>query len=202
KETIAARLRGGFMGATEIADDLARRGMPFRDAHELVGRIVLYAQEQGRELWELSPDEYREFSPLLDASVVEAATPAGAVARKRSRGGTAPERVQEQVQAVRGALTENLSWLASRPAVPVERDAAAPGVQPGGAPRGADRWRGGLRAARRRATPADPTASTASARSSRGTPWGRRRNWPPPCAGRGWRSPRPRSPETSNASAW
>ena len=131
-EAIAARLRGGFMGATEIADDLARRGMPFRDAHELVGRIVLYAQEQGRELWELTPDEYREFSPLLDASVVEATTPAGAVARKRSHGGTAPERVQEQVQAVRGALTENLSWLASLPAVPVEREAAAPGVQPGG----------------------------------------------------------------------
>src|SRR5437588_339511 len=131
-EAIAARLRGGFMGATEIADDLARRGMPFRDAHELVGRIVLYAQEQGRELWELTPDEYREFSPLLDASVVEATTPAGAGARTRSHGGTAPERVQEQVQAVRGALTENLSWLASLPAVPVEREAAAPGVQPGG----------------------------------------------------------------------
>src|SRR5437879_1263130 len=44
---IAGRLRGGFMGATEVADALARRGMPFRDAHELVGRIVLYAQEQG-----------------------------------------------------------------------------------------------------------------------------------------------------------
>src|SRR5437016_13368375 len=50
KETIAARLRGGFMSATEIADDLARRGMPFRDAQELVGRNVLYGQEQGEEL--------------------------------------------------------------------------------------------------------------------------------------------------------
>ncbi|HET9001419.1 MAG TPA: argininosuccinate lyase [bacterium] len=127
---IAARLRGGFMGATEIADALARRGLPFRDAHELVGRIVLYAQERGRELWELSPEEYREFSPLLDADVAQATTPAGAVASKRSHGGTAPERVQEQVQAVREAITENLSWLAALPAAPVERDAAAPGAPP------------------------------------------------------------------------
>jgi argininosuccinate lyase len=121
---IAARLRGGLMGATEIADALVRRGMPFRDAHELVGKIVLYAQAHNRELWELSPDEYRQFSPLLDADVAQATTPAGAVGSKRSPGGTAPERVQEQSQAVREAITENLSWLAALPAVPVERDAA------------------------------------------------------------------------------
>jgi argininosuccinate lyase len=127
---IASRLRGGFMGATEIADALARRGMPFRDAHDLVGRIVLYAQERGRELWELSPDEYRQFSPLLDADVVQATTPAGIVASKRSPGGTAPERVREQVQAVREAITDNLSWLAALPAAPVERDATTPGTPP------------------------------------------------------------------------
>jgi argininosuccinate lyase len=124
-EGIASRMRGGFMGATEVADELARRGMTFRDAHELVGRIVLYAQEQGRELWELSQEEYRQFSPLLDAAVGQATTPSGAVAGKRSHGGTAPERVQEQIQAVRGAITENLSWLAALPAIPVEREAAA-----------------------------------------------------------------------------
>ena len=123
---IADRLRGGFMGATEIADALARRGMAFRDAHELAGRIVLFAQEQGRELWELSTEEYRRFSPLLDAEIAQATTPAGAVANKRSPGGTAPERVREQIQAVRGAITESLSWLAALPAVPVERDVASP----------------------------------------------------------------------------
>jgi len=123
-DRIAASLRGGFMGATEVADALARRGMPFRDAHELVGRLVLYAQERGRELWELSLEEYRQFSPLLDAEIVQATTPAGAAASKRSPGGTAPERVQEQIQAARGAITDSLSWLAALPAVPVERDAA------------------------------------------------------------------------------
>ena len=129
-EAIAARLRGGFMGATEIADQLARKGMPFRDAHELVGRIVLYAQEHGRELWELSAEEYRRFSPLLDESVAPATAPANAVASKRSPGGTAPERVQEQIRSARTAITENLSWLAALPAVPVERDAALPAGPP------------------------------------------------------------------------
>jgi argininosuccinate lyase len=130
-EGIASRLRGGFMGATELADALTRGGMPFRDAHELVGKVVLYAQERGRELWELSPDEYRQFSPLLDADVAQATTPTRIVASKRSHGGTAPERVREQVQAVREAITDNLSWLAALPAVPVERDASAPGAPPG-----------------------------------------------------------------------
>lgn len=123
-DRIASSLRGGFMGATEVADALARRGMPFRDAHELVGRLVLYAQERGRELWELSLEEYRQFSPLLDAEIIQATTPAGAVASKRSPAGTAPERVQDQIQAVRETITESLSWLAGLPAIPVERDAA------------------------------------------------------------------------------
>jgi len=129
-ETIAARLRGGFMGATEIADALARGGVPFREAHELVGRVVLYAQDHGKELWDLSADEFRAQSPLLDAALMntirEAITPAGAVANKRSEGGTAPERVAEQMQAARVALVRTLSWLAALPAAPVEREAAGP----------------------------------------------------------------------------
>lgn len=123
---ISAHLRGGLMGATELADYLARRGMPFRDAHELVGRVVLYAQERGRELWELSPEEYRRISPMLGDDVRELTTPAGAVASKRSEGGTAPERVAEQTQAARGAVARTLSWLSSLPAVPAEREIAPP----------------------------------------------------------------------------
>ena len=136
-ERIAAQLRGGLMGATELADALARAGMPFRDAHDLVGRIVLYAQDGGRELWELTPDELKGFSPQLDAAAIEATTPAGAVAGKRSAGGTSPERVAEQLAAARGAVADHLSWLASLPAVPVERDlnvSAGPAQTPG-APR-------------------------------------------------------------------
>ncbi len=133
-ERIAARLRGGFMGATEIADALARRGVPFREAHDLVGRIVLYAQDHGKELWELSAAELGTQSPLLDAALAgairEVTTPAGAVANKRSAGGTAPERVAEQMQAARAAIARNLSWLAGLPAAPVERETAGPEAAP------------------------------------------------------------------------
>jgi len=125
-DRIAAQLRGGMMGATELADALAVRGMPFREAHELVGRVVLHAHDRGRELWELSPDEYHQFSPMLDAVAAEATMPAIAVAGKRSAGGTAPERVAEQLAAARAAIAESLSWLAALPAAPVERDDGSP----------------------------------------------------------------------------
>jgi len=123
-DRISAHLRGGLMGATELADALVTRGMRFREAHELVGRIVLYAQDQGRELWELSAEEYRRFSASLEDGAA-LATPAGAVANKRSDGGTAPERVAEQLGAARTVIAENLSWLSALPASPVEREAAA-----------------------------------------------------------------------------
>jgi argininosuccinate lyase len=134
-DRIAAHLRGGMMGATEVADYLARRGMPFREAHELVGRLVLYAQERGRELWELSGEEYREFSPLFEAGVRDLTTPAGAVASKGSEGGTAPEQVGEQMQAARAAATRTLSWLAALPAVPAERDTSPSAASPAGGDR-------------------------------------------------------------------
>ncbi len=124
-DVIASRLRGGLMGATEIADALARGGMPFRDAHELVGRIVLHAQEQGKELWELSADEVRAISPLVDAAMLEATSPAASVANKQSPGGTAPQRVTEQMKTASEAIARTLSWLAALPAAPVERDAAS-----------------------------------------------------------------------------
>jgi argininosuccinate lyase len=135
-ERIAAQLRGGLMGATELADYLARRGMPFREAHELVGRVVLYAQEQGRELWELSPEEYRRFSPLLEVDARDFTTPAGAVHSKRSEGGTAPERIAEQLQAARAAVAGTLSWLAALPAVPAERETGPAGDESSGRERG------------------------------------------------------------------
>jgi argininosuccinate lyase len=135
-EAITARLRGGFMGATEVADHLvAALGMPFREAHEVAGRIVLYAQDRGKELWELSVEEYRRCSPRLDADaaamLADAATPAAAVRRKRSTGGTAPERVTEQLAAARSAIAHTRSWLAGLPVPPVEqevegREAASP----------------------------------------------------------------------------
>jgi argininosuccinate lyase len=87
-----------YLNATELADYLVRKGIPFRQAHELVGRIVLYGLEQGKQLDEISLEEYRQFSSLLSEDVYEALSLNAALAGKAAPGGTSPERVIEAVE--------------------------------------------------------------------------------------------------------
>ncbi|HEV2707222.1 MAG TPA: argininosuccinate lyase [Pyrinomonadaceae bacterium] len=94
----------GYMNATEMADYLARRGLPFREAHETVGRMVLKAIEKGLELQELDLEELREFSPLVEEDVYDALSLEQTLATKRQTGGTAPERVAEALAAARASL--------------------------------------------------------------------------------------------------
>jgi argininosuccinate lyase len=94
----------GYMNATELADYLARKGMPFREAHEAVGRIVLAAIGRGRELHELSLEEMREFSPLVEADVYAALSLEQTLATKSQAGGTSPARVAEALAAARASL--------------------------------------------------------------------------------------------------
>jgi argininosuccinate lyase len=114
---IEASLRGGYMTATEVADYLTRKGVPFRTAHEVVGRLVRYAEGCGKELWELGLEEYRKFSPLFEEDVRTLATPWGSVLAKCSPGGTAPSRVQEALRDAWGRVEQDRAWLASRPQV-------------------------------------------------------------------------------------
>ncbi|MBI4276888.1 MAG: hypothetical protein HY660_00405, partial [Armatimonadetes bacterium] len=116
-ERVGAALRGGYLTATEVADYLVSTGMPFRDAHGLVGRLVLEAQSAGKELWELSLDDFRRFSDRFGPDVLEVVTPAGAVAAKRSPGGTAPARVREAMARAREEVAGTRRWLASRPGI-------------------------------------------------------------------------------------
>ncbi|MGQ0550143.1 MAG: argininosuccinate lyase [Armatimonadota bacterium] len=119
-ERMAAALRGGFLTATEAADYLVRRGVPFREAHRLAGQVVLAAEAAGCELWELPLEAYDRVSPHFGPDVLDAVTPAGAVAAKDVPGGTAPGRVAEALAAARAALAVHLSW-----ADQVAADAAA-----------------------------------------------------------------------------
>ncbi|MDR7486516.1 MAG: argininosuccinate lyase [Armatimonadota bacterium] len=111
RERMAAALRGGFLTATEVADYLVRRGVPFREAHHLAGRVVQAAEAARCELWELPLEAYRRISPLFEADVLEAATPDGAVAAKDVPGGTAPGRVREAIAGARAALAVQRAWL-------------------------------------------------------------------------------------------
>lgn len=94
----------GYMNATELADYLARKGVPFREAHEMVGRIVLHAIEGKSELNELALDELREFSTLIDEDVYIALSLKQTLTTKAQTGGTSPERVAEALTVARESL--------------------------------------------------------------------------------------------------
>ena len=94
----------GYMNATEMADYLVRRGLPFREAHEAVGRMVLYGLSKGLELHELELEELREFSPLVAENVYEALSLEQTLATKAQVGGTSPARVREALEAARASL--------------------------------------------------------------------------------------------------
>ncbi len=71
EERLRDALRGGFMNATEAADYLVRRGVPFRDAHGIVGQAVLYAEQQQKPLEALSLQEWQQFSLLIDEGIYD-----------------------------------------------------------------------------------------------------------------------------------
>ena len=96
----------GYMNATEMADYLVRRGVPFREAHEAAGRMVLHGLSKGLELHELELEELREFSPLVSEDVYEALSLEQTLATKSRPGGTSPERVREALAAARASLEE------------------------------------------------------------------------------------------------
>jgi argininosuccinate lyase len=94
----------GYLNATELADYLVRKGMPFRDAHETVGRIVLDAIGKKVELQELSLEELRGFSSVIDDDVFNALSLESTLATKSQFGGTSQGQVSEALAAARAAL--------------------------------------------------------------------------------------------------
>ncbi|PYS48329.1 MAG: argininosuccinate lyase [Acidobacteria bacterium] len=97
----------GYMNATELADYLVRKGLPFREAHDTVGRLVLRAIERGVELQDLELDEMKSLSPLVKEDVYEALSLEQTLATKSQVGGTAPERVAEAIFAARTRLSSS-----------------------------------------------------------------------------------------------
>lgn len=91
----------GFATATDLADYLVRRGVPFRDAHETVGRAVRLGIDSGRDLAELDLTELRSLSEAIEADVFEILTLEGSVAARNHLGGTAPNQVRAATQRAR-----------------------------------------------------------------------------------------------------
>jgi len=97
-------LQQGFATATDLADYLTKRGMPFRDAHAVVGQVVKFAEKEGKNLSELSLARLREFSPLIGEDVFAALTIEGSLSARNHVGGTAPEQVKAAIQRARERL--------------------------------------------------------------------------------------------------
>ena len=95
---------GGFATATDVADYLVRRGVPFREAHEITGAAVRLCESSGRELWDLTLEEWQNLDARFDAAVFDAVRVEGSVAARTSPGGTAPARVREQLARARRTL--------------------------------------------------------------------------------------------------
>jgi len=106
RERMRAAAREGFATATDLADYLVRKGVPFRDAHEIVGKAVALGVRQGRDLAELTLDELRQFSPAIEADVFAVLTLEGSVAARDHLGGTAPRQVRAAVARGRVGLGE------------------------------------------------------------------------------------------------
>jgi argininosuccinate lyase len=87
----------GFSLATDVADWLVRRRIPFRDAHEISGALVRFCEQNGLDLHELSDEQYSSVSPHLSGEVREVLTVAGSIASRDGAGGTASVRVEEQL---------------------------------------------------------------------------------------------------------
>jgi argininosuccinate lyase len=110
-ERMAELAPQGFSLATDVADHLVRHGVPFREAHEISGALVRFCEAEGLELDEPSDEQYAAIDPRLTPEVRDVLTVEGSLASRSGIGGTAPERVAEQL----AALTARVAALTATP---------------------------------------------------------------------------------------
>jgi argininosuccinate lyase len=103
----------GYTLATDLAEYLVRRGVPFRDAHEIVGHLVVWCQIQEVDLAAVGDEDLAKISPHLTPDVRSVLTVSGALRAREGFGGTAPSRVAEQMTALRAVVDEDAAWAAS-----------------------------------------------------------------------------------------
>ncbi|MEN8259256.1 MAG: argininosuccinate lyase [Pseudomonadota bacterium] len=96
--------RQGFSTATDLADYLVRKGVPFRDAHEIVGQAVRMGIDTGRDIADITLAEFRKLSPVIEKDVFRILTLEGSVAARNHIGGTAPEIIRKAVEEARSEL--------------------------------------------------------------------------------------------------
>ncbi len=107
-ERMAQAASGGFINATDCADYLAKKGVPFRDAYTLVGRLVNHCIATGQTLDSLSMEEYKALSPVFEQDVYQALSLKTCVEQRRTVGGPAHEEVERQIAAIEDFLAKRV----------------------------------------------------------------------------------------------
>jgi argininosuccinate lyase len=101
RERMRSAAQDGFMNATDLADYLVARGMPFRTAHEVAGKVVQFCLAQGKRIEELPLAELRNFSDRIEKNVYDYLSVEAVVGRRRSPGGTARRNVERRLKELR-----------------------------------------------------------------------------------------------------
>lgn len=106
KENMRNAASRGFINATDCADYMVKKGLPFRDAYTVVGKLVNYCINNGKTLESLSMDEYKSFSDIFEDDVYHAIDLETCVAMRLSQGGPSKESVQAQIDSIKNFLAE------------------------------------------------------------------------------------------------
>ena len=112
-ERVSASASAGFTLATDLAEYLVQRGVPFREAHEIVGHLGGWCQVHDVELEDVDHDDLQRISPHLTPDVRQVLTVRGALDARKEQGGTAPARVAEQLVALRDLADQHAAWATS-----------------------------------------------------------------------------------------
>ena len=96
--------KGGYSNATELADYLVSKGIPFREAHSIVGRVVLYAISKEKALEDLSVAEFKEYSPVIEDDVYPILQLESILAKRNIKGGVAPAQTAIEIEKLKQIL--------------------------------------------------------------------------------------------------
>ena len=107
EDAMRAQVKKGFLAATDVADYLAKKGMPFRRAHEVVGHLVLECEKRGCDLDDLALADFKAASELFEADITSALDPESIVAARTTEGGTGHEAVRAQMEKAKAVLARD-----------------------------------------------------------------------------------------------
>ncbi|WP_085993907.1 argininosuccinate lyase [Oceanobacillus senegalensis] len=111
KENMYNAVREDFSNATDLADYLVGKGMPFRESHAVVGQVVLHCIKHNKYLLDVTVEEFQSFTELIEDDIFDALTPETVVNARNVAGGTAKNRVEEQIETAVGFMNATEDWI-------------------------------------------------------------------------------------------